>query len=1518
MPTSLPATRALTTLDGGGGADTLIGGAGNDVYKVDNVGDIVTELAGGGTDTVISSVSFNMLVNGVNVENLTLTGTTSIDATGNALANTIIGNDGSNYIDGGEGADKMSGGKGDDLYFVDAAGDVIVENAGEGTDTVVSRLSYTLGANLENLELYAGSGNLNGTGNGLDNEIIGNSGNNTLNGMAGADTMYGNGGTDVYIMDNVGDLAWGFPGDDGTIMSSVNISLSTNALSVEKVTLTGTAISAVGDNLANVLIGNASNNTLDGAGGADTLTGGAGNDTYVVDNAGDVLTEATAAGTDTVLSSISFALAANFENLTLTGSAAINGTGNSVVNILTGNSGANTLDGGAGADTMIGGDGNDVYMVDTNTDVVTELANQGTDTVNAAVSYVLGANLENLNLTGSLNANGTGNALANVITGNGFNNTLDGGAGTGTLDTLAGGGGDDTYLVHATGDIVTEAAGGGIDTVISTATYILSANVEKLTLTGTANIDATGNVLDNTLTGNSGNNTLDGGTGNDVMIGGTGNDTYVVDAAGDSVTEAAGAGTDTVLSAVSYTLGANLENLTLTGIGDNNGTGNTLANIVTGNIGDNTLDGGVGADTMVGNGGDDTYFVDSASDVVVAGADTDTIISSVTYTLGANAENLILTGMGNLNATGNAAANILTGNAGNNTLDGGAGFFDTMIGGAGNDTYIVRSSGDVVTEQMNGGTDTVISYANITLAANVENLIFAGTTNTGVGNALNNVITGSASGDLIDGGAGADTMIGGAGNDYYVVDNAGDVITETATGGASDIVHATVSYTLGAYVEDLTLDGAADINATGNTLDNEIRGNSGDNTLNGMAGADTMFGNGGDDTFIVDNIGDVVVSNSSAGVGLVLSSVSYSIDGTGAANITLTGTSSINATGSTADNVIIGNDGNNTLDGNFGTDTFAGGKGNDVYIVYSSSDIITENSGEGTDTVMSNSSFILTENLENLTLTGSSAISGVGNALNNILTGNSNSNTLDGSAGADTMIGGDGNDYYKVDNAGDVVTELSGNGTDTVESSLTYTLGANLENLVLKLGAGSINGTGNALNNIITGNEGDNTLDGGLGDDSLVGGGGNDTYIVDAHDTILEGTGGGTDTVIASGSYTLAANLENLTLSGTASINGTGNSADNVLLGNSGDNTLDGGVGSDSMTGGAGNDLYIVDSVGDVVTELSGGGTDEIQSSVSFDLSQHGANVENLTLLGSLGLNGTGNALDNIITGNIGDNTLDGGAGGDALFGGNGNDTYIVDDIHDLVYEASGFGTDSVISYVSYTLTDNVENLTLAGGTNIDGTGNDSSNIILGNGGANTLDGGLLGNDVLTGGGGNDTYIISHSGITVNEGSGGGTDLVQSSISYTLGNNLENLTLTGTADINGIGNGGANTIVGNDGDNLLDGGFGNDVLTGGKGADTFNFSLSPGQDTITDFKVADHDTLDIHTILSGYNSSTDDISQWLQLTVTGGNTVVSVDVDGAGTGSSFTDLVTLTGVSISATTQGELDALITAHTIAVQ
>lgn len=225
----------------------------------------------------------------------------------------------------------------------------------------------------------------------------------------------------------------------------------------------------------------------------------------------------------------------------------------------------------------------------------------------------------------------------------------------------------------------------------------------------------------------------------------------------------------------------------------------------------------------------------------------------------------------------------------------------------------------------------------------------------------------------------------------------------------------------------------------------------------------------------------------------------------------------------------------------------------------------------------------------------------------------------------------------------------------------------------------------------------------------------------------------------------------------------------------------------------------------------------------------------------------TGNAHDNVLTGDAENNALDGGEGADTLEGGLGDDTYFVDNTDDMVIEAAGGGQDIVISFASYTLSDDVENLVLQGMDPLCGTGNTLGNTIIGNGRSNllegrggddrllasdgddTLDGGE-GTDRLEGGTGNDTFLVDDAGDVIVENAGEGEDRVVASISHELGDHVEQLTLVGSQSLSGIGNGLDNRIVGDRGDDTLEGGFGNDTLSGGAGNDILNGD--DGSDTV--------------------------------------------------------------------------------------
>ena len=328
--------------------------------------------------------------------------------------------------------------------------------------------------------------------------------------------------------------------------------------------------------------------------------------------------------------------------------------------------------------------------------------------------------------------------------------------------------GNDTYIVNDVGDKVTEAStvSTEIDTVLSSVSYTLSANVENLTLTGAAAINATGNGLANTLIGNSANNILDGGAGIDVMMGGAGNDTYVVDNTGDLIVEQSGAGADLVQSYLTaYTLGTQLENLRIMSTGSANGTGNELNNIIYAGVGNNVVDGGIGIDGVsyayAGSGVNVNLGLTTAQ--ATGGSGTDTIL---------NIENLYGSAYGDT-LRGNTVGNKLYGAAGNDLIYVGAGTASDLIdGGAGTDglSYAYAAIGvkvdlGLTTAQATGGSgsDTIV---------NIENLYGSAYADTLKGNASGNQLYGVAGNDTLNGMGGNDTLNGGAGLDTFVFNTA--------------------------------------------------------------------------------------------------------------------------------------------------------------------------------------------------------------------------------------------------------------------------------------------------------------------------------------------------------------------------------------------------------------------------------------------------------------------------------------------------------------------------------------------------------------------------------------------------------------------------------------------------------------------------------------------------------------------------------------------------------------------------
>lgn len=669
------------------------GTAGSDVITGEELNDTFNGQAG---NDVLSGADGNDTLNG-GADDDTLFGGNGNDQ--------LVGGTGNDIMDGGAGNDTMTGGTGNDTYHTDSVGDVVVENINQGNDTVTSAtISLDLNnySNIENVAL-TGNQNLNLTGDSNDNLLVGNDGDNILDGGVGNDNLNGGSGNDTLVGGDGNDVLNGGTGND-------------------------------------LLFGGIGNDTVEAynlaTDGADQINLGEGMDTVHLSATGStqirVSFTSTEAGNGNANDSNT---QANQDGGLSVRIQAENGTGGLVGNIGRADDEGVTFVAGAGTTLDV-------------RDLVSGVA-RGDQFVRATLGTSAGDTLEYGVGSDYIN----GGAGDDVLFGGGSNDVLVGGTGDDVLDggfgqdTMIGGSGNDTYHVNTFGDQVIEGVDQGIDTIITNISIDLSnyANVENVTLTGSDNLNVTGNELKNTLIGNDGNNillggdradVLIGGAGNDVldgafgidtMIGGMGDDTYYNSSPGDILVELANEGIDTLVAGISRDLSAHFENLTLTGSGDLVGRGNVSDNIIIGNNGHNQLfggggrdtliggdgndllDGGSNTDTMQGGQGNDTYIVNAAADNVMefSNQGIDTVRSSISYRLGSNVENLMLLDGGNLNGTGNALDNTLIGNSGDNQLTGGLGN-NTLIGGNGSDTYrLNRDYGmNTVTESVDpaGGT----------------------------------------------------------------------------------------------------------------------------------------------------------------------------------------------------------------------------------------------------------------------------------------------------------------------------------------------------------------------------------------------------------------------------------------------------------------------------------------------------------------------------------------------------------------------------------------------------------------------------------------------------------------------------------------------------------------------------------------------------------------------------------------------------------------------------------------------
>jgi len=522
---------------------------------------------------------------------------------------------------------------------------------------------------------------------------------------------------------------------------------------------------------------------------------------------------------------------------------------------------------------------------------------------------------------------------------------------------------------------------------------------------------------DDILDGGAGNDRLDGGLGQNILKGGAGTDIYIVNSLDDIVVEFAGGGGDGVLASISYTLGAEVESLSLVGAGPIDGTGNAGGNFITGNGFANILSGLDGNDRLEGGEGKDT----------------------------------------------------LSGGAGVDTLVGGQGN-DMMAGGTGDDDYYVDATGDTIVEGLNEGNDRVYTTAGTyTLAANLETMIYFGfMTFHGIGNTLANSITGGVNGDTLDGLGGADTLIGAGGNDVLTggagadrldggagVDradyatSAGRVAINLATGAvgggdaAGDVLIGIENLTGSALADILRGDGGANM-ISGLAGNDEIRGADGNDMIIGGAGADTLYGDAGIDVLSYATSAGAVTVNLLTGVHA----------GGDAQGDIVSGFE--NLYGSEFADTLSGNDAANTLYGRGGIDTIAGNGGNDVIIGGAGADLLT--GGAGIDTLSYGSATTaVSASLATGTGSGGDAqgdiVSGfenlTGGAAGDTLTGDGGANTLTGGAGDDLLAGGAGNDRLTGGLGDDHFAFATGGGADILTDFLAGNTSAELLHLSL-------------------------------------------------------------------------------------------------------------------------------------------------------------------------------------------------------------------------------------------------------------------------------------------------------------------------------------------------------------------------------------------------------------------------------------------------------------------------------------
>ena len=536
------------------------------------------------------------------------------------------------------------------------------------------------------------------------------------------------------------------------------------------------------------------------------------------------------------------------------------------------------------------------------------------------------------------------------------------------------------------------------DLMIGGTTFVLQDQV-RIRFNGEAGADTlVGGAGADALYGGTGDDLLDtGGNGNvdyiaDLLVGGAQNDSYRLHVAAEIV-ELWGEGNDTVVADLSWTLGYNLEDLTLTeAAGTSNATGNILNNTLLGNSFNNVLDGRGGDNTLSGGAGNDTYVLHTDQGLIhetiyeTSGTDTIRTDGPMNLLYFTQVENLVLTGTGDFIAVGNLAANSITGNSGANELTNWASN-DTLRGAAGNDTYVITDSTTRTIEVAGGGIDNVLAYANLTLSGEVENMTLGFGGLSGTGNVMDNTMTGSTGADVLAGVGGNDTLFGDDGADSLYGGNGNDLLSgdlgdDLLAGGAGvdlvrydtgSAIHINLAVSVAqntllgldtfTLIENLQTGSGADI-LRGSGLGNMLTSGSGDDDLFGAAGNDTLYGGSGADTLRADIGNDRLYGGPDADTLVFAGPTPVTVNLTLTTQNTGYGTDLINGienvtggsgadhiTGNGSVNTLLGMGGADTLEGGANLDWINGGTGTDSLSGGGDTDVFVFGTADGSDTI---------------------------------------------------------------------------------------------------------------------------------------------------------------------------------------------------------------------------------------------------------------------------------------------------------------------------------------------------------------------------------------------------------------------------------------------------------------------------------------------------------------------------------------------------------------------------------------